>query len=146
MTPTPTPDSAPEPEAFPVRSFADLIAEIDTRPWETAVVQVPEFKARFTVRGLTRAESLRIIGQSRHPRTGILDQAKADELQILLGVTEPKLSQAEYLALRNRAAANRLIAALQAKITELTDGVAPDADTPEEPLAAAERFPGGASR
>jgi hypothetical protein len=98
------------------------------------------------VRGLTRAESLRIIGQSRHPKSGVLDQAKADELQILLGVVEPKLSQAEYYTLRNRAQANRLIALLQEKITQLTDGVAPDSDAPEEPLAAAERFPGGASR
>lgn len=110
---------------LPVRTMDEILAELDQRGQPpTAEVPVPEWRATFRVRGLTRAEVLHISRLATHG--GRLappgDQAVQDVETLLLGVVEPKITREHYARLRHRSDANPIINRLQTKIAELTTG------------------------
>lgn len=107
--------------ALPVRSMDEILAELDKRGQPDAVdVAVPEWGATFRVRGLTRAEVLRM--NTMATRNGRVDQAMLDELTMTTAVVEPRIGVEHYRRLRHRADANPIISRLQNKIAELTTG------------------------
>ncbi|CAA9246726.1 MAG: hypothetical protein AVDCRST_MAG77-1843 [uncultured Chloroflexi bacterium] len=135
--PTDTPD-------LKYRPIMDILAQIQAGGDGREEVEVPEFGAKFRIKGLSRSEVLHISKSATDPRTGQLDQAKADWLTIQAAVEQPRISEADYDRLRRDARANKLINILQTKLGELTSGTKTDAAGDQEDAvdAAEARFPG----
>ncbi len=109
--------------ALPVRSMDEILAELEADGPETKIVPAPELRTSFTVRGLTRAEMLHVLRQAGDLSTGrIVNLDRSDELQLTLGVVEPKITPAHYKRLRHRAEANAVLTRLLAAIGDLTNG------------------------
>src|SRR5687767_7652348 len=96
----------------PIRPMSEILADLDERGMETTLVPVAELGASFKVRGLSRAEVLRISRQTT-AKDGATNQALADWLTIEAAVVEPRISKEEYDDFRQHPRATAAINRIQ---------------------------------
>lgn len=117
------PHAAAQNGALPVRSMDEILAELDQRGQPQLLdVPCPELGATFRVRGLTRAETLRIMDRCGDQRRQHVDVALSEEMQLTTAVVEPKITVEHYRRLKHRSDMNPVINRLLEAIGTLTNG------------------------
>lgn len=141
-----TPPQAPLQAPLPIRSMDEILSELGRRAVPTADVEIPEWGATVRVRGLTRGELLHIQAVATDRGRRSVDPAVMDRESFLLAVVEPKWTAAHYILLKNRSDATPILARIEAKIGELTNGAPVQGpDGKEVDAVSAAYFPAGGS-
>lgn len=145
---TAPPPAAPATPPLRVIPMDELLSLLDLRQPERHPVEVPEWGAIFYVRGLSRNEVLQFNRLSTNQKTGVQDQAKADQLQFCRCVLEPRVTAEQYDLLRERPDASAILQRIQARIAALTSGEPAEdaAGGGVDAVTAAEFLPGRAPR